>query len=134
MYWERDGVQCKGRADMICTFMTRDQDRKAIVDLKTTTEIQRFDQKVYAFNYDKQAAWYQYGYQEIEKLQNNAVVPVDFYFLAVDVEPPFLSQFILVGNSMISNANSWIADQLDAFKAYKSGELSAGMPPIRVLL
>lgn len=86
LFWERDGIACKGRPDMIATI----NGETCIVDLKTTNDIRGFDNSFNRFRYDVQAAWYQYGYQQAAGLKDAP----GFWFLVVDTESPHLAQFM----------------------------------------
>jgi len=105
MYWERGGVLCKGRPDIIGEF----NGRPAIVDLKTTSDFNKFDQKFWSFNYDLQAAWYQRGLMEIIGAQ------CDFWFLVVDTEEPHFAQWVLLSSEAIEKANARIDDGLEQY-------------------
>jgi hypothetical protein len=105
IYWTRAGVMCKGRPDIIGQF----NGRPCIIDLKTTSDFNRFDQKFWAFNYDMQAAWYQRGLMEITGSE------CDFWFLVVDTEEPHFGQWVLLSGDAIEKANARIDEGLEYY-------------------
>lgn len=124
MYWGRSGVQCKGRPDIICTI----NGNPAIVDLKTTQDITSFDKKFFHFKYDIQAAWYSYGAGKVL-----GVFP-EFYFLAVDTEPPYLAQLIRTSDKVLDQAEYKIEFLLEDFaKCEATGDFTAGLPELRTI-
>lgn len=124
MFWERGGHQCKGRPDMI----TEVGDVPAIVDLKTTSDIGRFDQKFFGLGYDKQAAWYTDGLAKITGETNIA-----FYFLVVDTQPPHLCQWVLASSEVIKNANAKLDPLLLQLKVCMDTDVWPGLPRIRTI-
>ena len=78
IFWEDDGVECKGRPDRI-------KDR-IIIDLKTTTSTkpEEFSRNAYKYGYHRQCAWYSKGY---EKAFNHE--PLGFVFIAIEKTPPY---------------------------------------------
>ena len=107
MFWERAGVQCKGRPDIIGKI----NGRRVIVDLKTTSDFYAFDRKFWSFGYDVQAAWYAHGLKKITGED------VDFWFLVVDTEEPHFGQFVLLASDAMLAANGKIDDHIDHFRA-----------------
>lgn len=99
MFWQRGGLQCKGRPDMICEI----GGKPAIVDLKTTSDISRFESKFFSLGYDKQAAWYVHGLRRVQEVDHD----IDFWFLVVDTEAPHLSQWVQAGASVLSEADHY---------------------------
>jgi len=82
-YWYDPGfpeVLCKIRMDWL------KKPSGVIVDLKSTKDSRPsyFIRSAYNFGYHTQAAWYPYGLTQI-----TGVVHEDFYFIAVEKEPPF---------------------------------------------
>jgi len=106
LFWMRAGVQCKGRPDIIGTM----NNRRVIVDLKTTSDFYAFDRKFWSFGYDVQAAWYQHGLQQITK------ETADFWFLVVDTEQPHFSQFVLLSSDAILMAQGKIDEHIEYFR------------------
>ncbi len=125
MFWERDGVQCKGRPDMI----TEIKGRPAIVDLKTTSDFSKFDHKFFGFGYDKQAAWYTYGLEQITGQED-----IDFYFLVVDMQAPHLSQWVKASTELIDIANEQLDVTLAQYKLCLDQDVWPGPPTMRVML
>lgn len=105
MYWERQGVMCKGRPDIIGNI----QGLPAIVDLKTTSDFNKFDQKFWSFGYDIQAAWYRRGLKEILGTE------CDFWFLVVDTEEPHYAQWVLLSAEAMDKADARIDEELERF-------------------
>jgi exodeoxyribonuclease VIII len=126
MFWERDGVKCKGRPDMVATI----NGELCLVDLKTTNGIRNFDSAFNHFRYDVQAAWYQYGYQQAAGLED---VP-GFWFLVVDTEAPHLAQFMRAGSEILSNANAKIEEELAHFKRCETAREWPGLPEFKLIL
>jgi hypothetical protein len=108
MFWERGGVQCKGRPDLI--WHDYKDDKVCIVDLKTTSDFFRFPSKFWQFGYDLQAAWYAYGYERITGIE------ADFRFLVVDMEAPHFCQWMEMDEAAWTYANQRIDSQLQSFK------------------
>ena len=125
LFWERDGVQCKGRPDMI----TEIKGRPAIVDLKTTSDWSKFDHKFFGFGYDKQAAWYTYGLEKITGQED-----IDFYFLVVDMQAPHLSQWVKASTELIDIANDQLDVTLAQYKLCLDQDVWPGPPTMRVML
>lgn len=124
MYWERNGVMCKGRPDII-----GERDGfPCIIDLKTTSDFNRFDQKFWAFNYDLQAAWYRRGLKEITGRD------CDFWFLVVDTEEPHFAQWVLLSSEAIDKADARIDEGLEQYLDCVEGEHWPEPPLTRVLL
>jgi len=105
MYWSRSGVLCKGRPDIIGEF----NGRPCIIDLKTTSDFNKFDQKFWSFNYDLQAAWYRRGLMEITGRE------CDFWFLVVDTEEPHFAQWVLLSGEAIEKADVRIDEGLEQY-------------------
>ena len=124
MYWERGGVQCKGRPDIICTI----DGKPAIVDLKTTQDIASFSKKFWHFKYDVQAAWYAYGLGKL-----TGVFP-EFYFLAVDTDAPHLAQLIRASETTIARSNysidRWLEDYVECSR---TGDFTRGLPELSAI-
>lgn len=126
VFWERDGIQCKGRPDLIAMI----NGERCIVDLKTTNDIRHFDSSFYRFRYDVQAAWYQYGYQQAVGLKE---VP-GFWFLAVDTEAPHLCQFMRPSSDVLANANAKIELELAHFKRCQVAQEWPGLPEFKLIM
>jgi exodeoxyribonuclease VIII len=126
MFWERDGIACKGRPDMVATI----NGELCIVDLKTTSDIRQFENAFYRFRYDVQAAWYQYGLKAAMDLNE---VP-GFWFLVVDTEAPHLAQFMRAGSEILSNANAKIEEELAHFKRCETAREWPGLPEFKLIL
>jgi exodeoxyribonuclease VIII len=126
MFWERDGIACKGRPDMVATI----NGETCLVDLKTTNDIRNFESAFYRFRYDVQAAWYQYGLKAAMDLDE---VP-GFWFLVVDTEAPHLAQFMRAGSEILSNANAKIEEELAHFKRCETAQEWPGLPEFKLIL
>jgi exodeoxyribonuclease VIII len=126
MFWERDGVACKGRPDMIAQI----NGELCIVDLKTTSDIRQFENTFYRFRYDVQAAWYQYGLKAAMGLDE---VP-GFWFLVVDTEAPHLAQFMRAGSEILNNANAKIEGELAHFARCQRADEWPGLPEFKLIL
>ena len=126
MFWERDGIKCKGRPDMIATI----NGELALVDLKTTNDIRSFDSKFYAFRYDVQAAWYQYGLKAALEIEETPA----FWFLVVDTEAPHLCQFMRASSELLDNANDKIEEELAYFKRCEVAQSWPGLPEFKLIL
>jgi hypothetical protein len=124
MFWERGGMQCKGRPDVI----TEIKGKPAIVDLKTTSDIMRFDSKFFSLKYDRQAAWYAYGLKQIHDLDE-----VDFYFLVVDTEEPFLAQWVKPDQEVLDSANVKLDLAVAGLKHCIEQDVWPGLPTIRTI-
>lgn len=128
MFWERDGVACKGRPDLIATI----NGETCLVDLKTTSGIQGFDSVFYRFRYDVQAAWYQYGYNAATGNIRHELP--GFWFLVVDTEAPHLAQFVRPSTEILDRANAKIEEELAHFKRCKVAQDWPGLPEFKLLL
>jgi len=126
LFWERDGIKCKGRPDMIATI----NGEVCLVDLKTTNDIRNFDSSFHRFRYDVQAAWYQYGFQQAAGLSE---MP-GFWFLVVDTEAPHLAQFMRAGSEILENANARIEEELAHFARCQTAQEWPGLPEFKLIL
>jgi exodeoxyribonuclease VIII len=126
IFWERDGVKCKGRPDMIAII----NGETCLVDLKTTNDIRNFDSSFNRFRYDVQAAWYQYGFQQAAGLSE---VP-GFWFLVVDTEAPHLAQFMRAGSEILEQANAKIEEELAHFARCQTAQEWPGLPEFKLIL
>ena len=124
MFWERGGLQCKGRPDLI----TEIKGRPAIVDLKTTSDIMRFDSKFFGLKYDRQAAWYAYGLKQIQDLDE-----VDFYFLVVDTEEPHLAQWVKPEQQVLEFADIKLDEAVAGLKHCQELDAWPGLPVLRTI-
>jgi exodeoxyribonuclease VIII len=124
MFWKRGGMQCKGRPDMI----TEIKGRPAIVDLKTTSDILRFDSKFFSLKYDRQAAWYSYGLKQIHGLDD-----VDFYFLVVDTEEPYLAQWVKPEQAVLDLADIKLDEALRELTHCLETDSWPGLPILRTI-
>lgn len=127
MFWKRDGVECKGRPDIIGSI---DGETPIIFDLKTTTGIQWFDSKFFSLRYDVQAAWYAHGLQTCLGLERTP----GFCFLVVDMEAPHLAQFVLCSSELIDQANDLIDNDLHHYKTCLEHDVWPGLPSTRLIL
>jgi hypothetical protein len=126
LFWERDGIACKGRPDMIAQI----NGETCLVDLKTTNDIRNFDSSFHRFRYDVQAAWYQYGFQQAAGLSE---VP-GFWFLVVDTEAPHLAQFMRAGSEILEQANAKIEEELAHFSRCQTAQEWPGLPEFKLIL
>ena len=126
LFWERDGVKCKGRPDMIAQI----NGETCLVDLKTIAGISNFESSFNRFRYDVQAAWYQYGLMQAAKMDE---VP-GFWFLVVDTEAPHLAQFMRAGSEILEQANSKIDEELAHFKRCQIAQAWPGLPEFKLIL
>ncbi len=126
MFWERDGIACKGRPDMVAQI----NGELCLVDLKTTADIRQFDNAFSRFRYDVQAAWYQYGLKAAMGLDEAP----GFWFLVVDTEAPHLAQFMRAGSEILLNANCKIEEELAHFKRCQQADEWPGLPEFKLIL
>lgn len=125
MYWERDGVQCKGKVDGICA--SKGSETPMLIDVKTTSDIHAFDRDFFKFRYDIQAAWYSAGY---ERLTGKAPC---FFFFVVEMQEPFLSQCVMVTQRTIDKANASIDTNLLHFKECHARDHWPNLPHTRAI-
>lgn len=128
LFWERDGVRCKGRPDLLATI----NGETCLVDLKTTNDIRHFDSTFYRFRYDVQAAWYQYGYNAATGHIRDELP--GFWFLVVDTEAPHLCQFMRPSKDVLANANARIEEELAYFKRCQAAQEWPGLPEFKLIL
>jgi exodeoxyribonuclease VIII len=128
LFWERDGIACKGRPDMIATI----NGETCLVDLKTTNDIRNFDSSFNRFRYDVQAAWYQYGYNAATGNLRDTLP--GFWFLVVDTEAPHLAQFMRAGSEILEQANAKIEEELAHFKRCQQAQEWPGLPEFKLIL
>lgn len=87
MYFTDDmtGVECKVRPDV----WRKVGDRIAVIDLKSTRSAMPndFSRDVVKYHYDLQTYMYSYG---VSKVMGVPIENVDFVFIAVEKEPPYL--------------------------------------------
>ena len=100
----------------------------AIIDLKTTSDIRSFESKFFAFRYDVQAAWYQYG------LEASIGSGAAFWFLVVDTEAPHLCQLMKASTGLLQQANERIYEELEHFKLCVEADEWPGLPEFKVIL
>lgn len=124
LYWERDGVQCRGRLDLMGEF----NDENVIVDLKTVTRISNFDRSFFDLRYDVQAEWYRFGAQQVFGLTPS------FIFLAVDMEPPHLAQYVFPSTEVLIGAANAIDEDLMNYKLCKELDTWPGLPETRIIM
>ena len=74
--WERDGVQCKGRVDILTSL-------PSLADLKTTRDLSRFESTVARYLYHGQMAWYADG------IKATGWTYPDCYLIAAQSVAPF---------------------------------------------
>lgn len=125
VFWVRDGVQCKGRPDLIGDV----NGEFSIIDLKTTNDIRSFDSKFFSFRYDVQAAWYQYGVQQAMKLDKAPA----FWFLVVDTEAPHLAQLVRASYELLDQANDKIEEEIAYFKRCEELDQWPSLPETRLI-
>lgn len=121
MFWEREGVACKGRPDIIGHF----NGDYCIIDLKTTNDILSFDRSFWNFRYHIQAAWYRRGLEIIT--QKN----VEFYFLVVDTNAPHLCQIVSPSARVLAGADILIDRELEKFKYCQQHGFDGGLESVR---
>lgn len=124
MFWERDGVKCKGRPDLIAQI----NGEPCIVDLKTVAGIGNFETSFRRFNYALQANWYRYGYEQI--FGESAT----FWFLVVDTEAPHLAQFMCASSTILEEADAKIEESLAYFKRCQETNTWPGLPEFKLIL
>lgn len=124
MYWERNGIQCKGRADLVGRY----NGSPCIVDLKTVTRISNFDRSFFEFRYDTQAEWYRYGYKQIFNDHPT------FMFLVVDMEAPHLTQIVMPSSELLAQANTTIEEDLAQYKICTELDVWPGLPETRIIM
>lgn len=126
MFWQRKGIHCKGRPDLIGEI----NGELAIVDLKTTNDIRNFDSSFYRFRYDVQASWYQRGAKAAMNLEE---LPA-FWFLVVDTEAPHLVQFMRCSSELLEQANARVEEDLTYFKQCQTDDVWPGLPETKLIL
>lgn len=101
IFWMEDGVECKGRADVI------NNNLHAIIDLKTTQSATRsaFARSVYLYGYHRQAAYYKRG------LAANGINIQHFIFIVIETTPPYCFSFMRLTDEAIAAGDKEI-DQL----------------------
>ena len=124
MFWKRDGIQCKGRPDIIGSLNGQD----VILDLKTVTGISNFDSSFWRLRYDVQAQWYQHGAAEAIGKHYR------FLFLVVDMEQPHLAQFVYPSSEVLADACEKIEGELLRYKICQERNQWDGLPSMRVIL
>lgn len=103
VFWMDDvtGIPCKARFDKW------DQQRRLIVDLKTTRDVQNFPKAIANFGYDFQAAWYTWAAECITG------EPHDFAIVAVEKDAPYCVRAALVGQDTIAAGRRKVRRALD---------------------
>lgn len=124
MYWDRSGVQCKGRVDLVGKL----NGEPVLVDLKTVTRISGFDRSFYEFRYDVQAEWYRHGFSKLTG------IPANFVFLVVDMEAPHLCQFVFPSSEVLQHAYQVVEDDLAQWKICTELDVWPGLPERRIIL
>ena len=108
LFWDYQDIPCKARPDWITERKKEADDRRYLIDLKSTLDAspESFARSVHKYRYHVQAAWYLkaartcYGEDEIE----------DFIFLAVENHPPYNVATYSLGSATLDEG--WmIADQ-----------------------
>jgi exodeoxyribonuclease VIII len=126
MFWERNGVACTGRPDLIGDV----NGEYSIIDLKTTNDIRSFDSKFFSFRYDVQASWYQYGLVRAMKLSKRPA----FWFLVVDTEAPHLAQMMKASEELLDEASIKIEEEMAYFKRCQDRDVWPGLPDQKLIL
>lgn len=122
MFWERDGIQCKGKADIVCG-------NGNIFDLKTTSDIHAFDRSFWNFRYHIQAAWYIGGLKQLApKLWDT-----EFAFIVVDTNAPYLAQVVRVKPETLHAAALQIEREFQHYKTCLANDDWPGLPAERLL-
>jgi PDDEXK-like domain of unknown function (DUF3799) len=123
MFWERDGVVCKGRPDLIALL----DDKYTIVDLKTTTGIQYWDSKFFSLRYNVQAEWYCRGADAVlgQKTQ--------FAFLVVDFDAPHLCQIVQMDDALMQKTTTLVNAELAKFRECLEKDEWPGLPERRII-
>lgn len=101
IYWDADGVPCKGRLDRLVDC----GDRLLVLDLKSTdsVEFSSFLKKVVGgMNYVFQAAWY----AEAASLAFNK--PADFVFIGIERNEPWAKSIFQVSPEMMAEGTAQI--------------------------
>lgn len=126
MFWERSGVQCKGRPDLI----VQHGSKFTLVDLKTTNGIAAFDRNFFSLKYHWQAAWYMYG---LHKALDVPLEEVEFYFAVVDTEEPHLAQVVIPATVLLNEAQDSIEAELERFSECVEKDEWPGLPKRRII-
>ena len=102
----RPHILCKLRADWI------NKPRQLIVDLKSCVDARphAFTRDAYKFGYHMQAAWYTYGAMCITGIEHK-----EFYFIAVEKEPPYGVQVYRATEEMILEGQKACAKALEIY-------------------
>ena len=108
-YWydpDDPSILCKLRMDWI------NHEEQIIVDLKSCTDARHAQFRSSAFNnnYDMQAAWYLYGVTQITKVEHH-----DFYFIAIEKEPPYGVKVYKADKEMIDHGLEKCQRALDVY-------------------
>lgn len=101
IYWDADGIPCKGRLDRL----VETKDEVIVLDLKTTDSVDpsTFQKKVTGMmNYIFQAAWY----TEAASLAFNK--PARFIFVAIERTNPYCSSIFEVSDEMMQEGTAQI--------------------------
>ena len=86
LFWDKEingeKINCKGRIDAI----QQCGGNVALVDLKTTSKLNKFNNVAFDLKYHMQAAYYMDGYS----ILNDGIIPQYFVFIAVSTTVPYL--------------------------------------------
>ena len=104
--WEDRGINCKGKADMVVTNI---DDKKILIDLKTTRDSspESFRRSAYNYGYDRQAAFYLDGFQADE-----------FWFLVIEKESPYRVGIYKASEEFIEGGRQKNQSLLERYKEF----------------
>lgn len=103
IFWERDGVRCRGKLDLL-------QSDGFIYDLKTTSNLNDFEKSIANYHYHRQAALYQCGASTLLDKE------IGFKFIVVETVEPHDSAVFMLDLKSISRGSVEIKDLLYNYK------------------
>jgi exodeoxyribonuclease VIII len=120
IFWQTNGIKCKGRLDGIAKFGKG----SAIFDIKTAADASpnAFNRTIFSSGYHIQAAYYLDGYEAA-----TATRPAFFIIIAVEKTPPFLCALYIMKNDS-DPIQLGRREYLDLLATYKSCEENNSWP------
>jgi exodeoxyribonuclease VIII len=116
MFWEKDGIKCRGRID---AFMP---DTGVIVDLKTTKDAKNFSKSIIDYGYHRQAAYYLDGLKATTGLDAK-----EFIWVTIEMDAPHLCAIYRGDEMMIACGRHEYSQDLIDFKESQDKNEWAGL-------
>lgn len=108
---------CKARLD---GFIDEADSEPTIIDLKSTRDVVRFEKSLTDYGYHRQAAFYMEAFRQV-----TGTTP-RFYWIAVEVSPPYLYRLMSPSSEMIAKGRAEYLETLESFRYCVTNEVWPG--------